>query len=216
MKKVLLSCKGISKRFNSSPPLFSDLSLDLYSGEKVAICGRSGSGKTTLLHILATLDTPSSGIITFSEELPFSPALRNIGFVFQSFHLLEESTVLENVLLPVSIARLPHAVFLPKAEELLHQMGVGHLVHQKVSYLSGGEKQRVALARALILDPQFIFADEPTGNLDFETAKSIKELLLKIVDETQKTLLLVTHDRPFSQSCDKVFELNNAKLSVIN
>lgn len=214
MTKKLFSASGISKSFNSNPPLFADVSLDLYAGEKVAICGRSGSGKTTLLHILATLDTPTTGTVHFSEELPYSPPLRNIGFVFQSFHLLEESTVLENVLLPVSIARLPQSTFLPTAEELLKQMGVLHLIHQKVSYLSGGEKQRVALARALILDPQFIFADEPTGNLDFETAKSIKELLIKIVDENQKTLLLVTHDRSFSQSCDKVFELNNNKLII--
>ncbi len=212
MTSILLSCRNLSKQFGPEKTLFSDISFDIFRGETVAITGKSGSGKTTLLHILATLEPLTSGSIFFSDDLPYKNILHNIGFVFQGFHLLEDRTAIENILLPVRIAGVNYGIKRDQADYLLRRLEITHLAHQYVRNLSGGEKQRVAIARALILDPPLIFADEPTGNLDRETGATIQKLLLEISQERNRSLLLVTHDRDFALNCTKQYELSNSTL----
>jgi len=187
----------------------------------VAITGRSGSGKSTLLGILATLDQASSGqlmvcgesVSNLNEEQRALVRLRNIGFVFQSFQLLPHLTALENVMLPLRLQPgFKYADAEQKALALLHKVGLDRQAQQTPKVLSGGEQQRVAIARALVSEPKIIFADEPTGNLDGETAKEIEQLLFQLNRELGTTLVLVTHDRKLAQQCQRHFELLNGEL----
>ena len=191
------------------------------AGEQVAITGRSGSGKSTLLGILATLDQASSGqlivsgesVSTLNEEQRALVRLKNIGFVFQSFQLLPHLTALENVMLPLRLQpSFKYAEAEQKALALLHKVGLDRQAQQTPKVLSGGEQQRVAIARALVSEPKIIFADEPTGNLDGETAKEIEQLLFQLNRELGTTLVLVTHDRKLAQQCQRHFELLNGQL----
>ncbi len=187
----------------------------------MAITGRSGSGKSTLLGILATLDQASSGqlivsgesVSTLNEEQRALVRLKNIGFVFQSFQLLPHLTALENVMLPLRLQpSFKYAEAEQKALALLHKVGLDRQAQQTPKVLSGGEQQRVAIARALVSEPKIIFADEPTGNLDGETAKEIEQLLFQLNRELGTTLVLVTHDRKLAQQCQRHFELLNGQL----
>jgi lipoprotein-releasing system ATP-binding protein len=218
----LLEAKNISKAFYHPKivPILKEISLKVKAGESVAIVGRSGEGKSTLLQILGTLEDPCQGSL-YIEGQKVSASnrthLRNekIGFVFQSFHLLEDYTALENVLMPARIARKPIGRG-SKAEEralvLLEKVGLADRVHFHTKFLSGGEKQRVALARAMCNDPSLILADEPSGNLDRQTAQMIHEILLLFSQDQQKALLLVTHDRELARLCSRQYELRNGLL----
>lgn len=202
--------------------IFENLNLDIFAGEQVAITGRSGSGKSTLLGILATLDLASSGrlsvcgqqIEALNEEQRAAVRLRHIGFVFQSFQLLPHLTALENVMLPL---RLQPDFSFARAEQkalaLLDKVGLAGRAQQTPKVLSGGEQQRVAIARALASDPQIIFADEPTGNLDSATAQDIEQLLFGLNREMGTTLILVTHDRQLAAQCQRHFELADGHLT---
>ena len=222
MPEPLLVCDTVSKTFTYPVPLqlFSDISLELFPQESVAIIGRSGEGKTTLLHILGTLDFPTSGTITlFGKDSKKQDANyirnHNIGFVFQSFHLFYDSTVLENILIPVKIARLAthkNSYHYKRALQLIDRVGLNSRIDFPCRKLSGGEKQRTALARALIMDPEILLADEPTGNLDHATAQEIQSLLFFCVKEEKKSLILVTHNQSFATSCDRSFVLDNGVL----
>jgi lipoprotein-releasing system ATP-binding protein len=189
------------------------ISLKVEPGESVAICGRSGEGKTTLLHLLGGLENPSRGIVRIGDELLYKGAssLRNlkIGFVFQSFHLLDDCTALENVLMPSRIARRP--LDIAHGLELLRRVGLESRAHFPAHLLSGGEKQRVAFARALCNDPDFILADEPSGNLDRGHAQRIGELLLECTCR-KKGLILVTHDPELAALCQRRYTLQNGVL----
>ena len=184
------------------------VSLQVGEGEKVFLCGASGSGKTTLLYILGGLEKPTQGDVFVSGQPLYASSsgqrarIRNkeLGFVFQNYHLLPELTALENVALPSLISGSSAQ---ERAKDLLGRVGLGERIHHLPTELSGGEQQRVALARALINDPAIILADEPTGNLDAATGKQIMDLLFEVVAESRKTLLVVTHDANLAQRGDR-------------
>jgi putative ABC transport system ATP-binding protein len=224
MPQAIISAQKLTQKIQLSQKqltIFEDLDLDIQAGEQVAITGRSGSGKSTLLGILATLDQASSGqllvcgesVSNLSEEQRALVRLRNIGFVFQSFQLLPHLTALENVMLPLRLQPgFKYAEAEQKALALLHKVGLDRQAQQTPKVLSGGEQQRVAIARALVSEPKIIFADEPTGNLDGETAREIEQLLFQLNQELGTTLVLVTHDRKLAQQCQRHFELLNSEL----
>ncbi len=205
----MISCKNITKSYQNVSVL-GGVSLDVKEGSLSSIVGSSGAGKSTLLHILGTLDQPDSGSIILngieitklnSRDLA---KLRNqqIGFIFQFHHLLPEFTAIENVTIPGFIAKRPDKEVVDKATELLQFLGMGHRMDHKPSQLSGGEQQRVAIARALINSPKILLADEPTGNLDQKNANEVFELLLKLRQEFNLTMILVTHDLLLSEKTD--------------
>ncbi|WP_313484014.1 ABC transporter ATP-binding protein [Acinetobacter variabilis] len=224
MPQAIISAQKLTQKIQLSQKqltIFEDLSLEILTGEQVAITGRSGSGKSTLLGILATLDQASSGQLTVCGELVSSlneeqralVRLKNIGFVFQSFQLLPHLTALENVMLPLRLQLdFKYSDAEQKALALLQKVGLERQAQQTPKVLSGGEQQRVAIARALVSEPKIIFADEPTGNLDGETAQEIEQLLFQLNRELGTTLVLVTHDPDLAQQCQRHFELVNGQL----
>lgn len=221
---MILQAKNLRKSYPALPwkngrndvleqevQVLASVSLSIAKGESIAICGRSGEGKTTLLHILGTLEQPDSGELEIAGQklTRFNAAhLRNqqIGFVFQSYNLLEDFTTLENVLMPARIARKPAER--KKGLELLQLVGLQERADFPAKLLSGGERQRAAIARALCNDPHLILADEPTGNLDRTNSKRIGEILLSL----KKTLILVTHDPELAALCHKQYVLQEGKL----
>ena len=224
MPQAIISAQKLTQKIQLSKKqltIFEDLSLEILTGEQVAITGRSGSGKSTLLGILATLDQASAGQLTvcgelvsnLNEEQRALVRLKNIGFVFQSFQLLPHLTALENVMLPLRLQLdFKYSDAEQKALALLQKVGLDRQAQQTPKVLSGGEQQRVAIARALVSEPKIIFADEPTGNLDGETAQEIEQLLFQLNRELGTTLVLVTHDPDLAQQCQRHFELVNGQL----
>lgn len=222
----LIEAKNISKAFYNPlvVPILKSISLQVHLGESVAIVGRSGEGKSTLLQILGTLEEPCEGLLYIEGQKVQASnrsRMRNekIGFVFQSFHLLEDYTALENVLMPARIARQPThrgSAAERRGLSLLEKVGLGHRAHFHTKLLSGGEKQRVALARAMCNDPSIILADEPSGNLDSQTAQMIHDILLAFARDEQKALLLVTHDRELAKLCSRQYELRGGVLHQEN
>lgn len=224
MPQVIISARKLTQSIQLQQKklsIFENLNLEIYAGEQVAITGRSGSGKSTLLGILATLDQASSGelyvqgeaVHVLNEEQRALVRLKHIGFVFQSFQLLPSLTALENVMLPLRLhADFHYAQAEQKALALLKKVGLERQSSQTPKVLSGGEQQRVAIARALISDPQIIFADEPTGNLDGDTAEEIEQLLFQLNRELGTTLVLVTHDPALAAQCQRHYELKDGAL----
>jgi putative ABC transport system ATP-binding protein len=194
--------------------ILASIDLIIKSGESIAIIGESGSGKSTLISLLAGLDTPSYGSITLNGKSLTNmtedgrATVRNalIGFVFQSFQLLPGLTALENVMLPLELSGDKNARI--AATALLHRVGLSHRLSHTPKQLSGGEQQRVALARAFVTKPAILFADEPTGNLDSKTGKTIIDLLFELNLENKTTLILVTHDHNLASLCDRTIQLN--------
>ena len=193
------------------------ISMEIVQGEAVFLCGASGAGKTTLLYTLAGLERPESGTVEFEGRKLYSGSsasqakLRNekMGFVFQGYFLLPELTALENVALPGLIGRRARK---EKAQESLHAVGLADRMSHLPAELSGGEQQRVAIARALTNDPDIIFADEPTGNLDSKTGDAIVDLLLGLAREGNKTLLVVTHDTRLAERGDRQLHIADGVL----
>ncbi|OTG76865.1 ABC transporter ATP-binding protein [Acinetobacter terrae] len=224
MPQAIISAQQLTQKIKLPQKefiIFENFSLDILAGEQVAITGRSGSGKSTLLGILATLDQASSGklvvcgesIAELNEEQRALVRLKYIGFVFQSFQLLPHLTAVENVMLPLRLQKnFNFAAAEKKALALLKKVGLERQATQTPKVLSGGEQQRVAIARALISDPKIIFADEPTGNLDTQTAKEIEKLLFQLNREFGTTLVLVTHDPTLAAQCQRHFELLDGRL----
>lgn len=220
----LVRVKSLSKSFPAvgRDPLLvlSDINLDVYPGEIVAIVGESGSGKSTLLHILGALDRPDSGELLFEDETLLSRSdkelstFRNkrIGFVFQFHHLLPEFSALENVMMPALVAGLNPSAAAPRAKTLLDQVGLAHREDHRPGEMSGGEKQRVAIARALMNDPVLILADEPTGNLDEQTAEQLHNEMIRLSREMNQTFILVTHNKGFAEMADRIFSLEHGVL----
>lgn len=221
-KQIVLEAKGITKRFTQPEPfdLLNGIDLTLYQGEKVCLLGQSGEGKTTLLHILATLDSATTGSLSIlGKPVQNVAKTRNhdIGFVFQSFCLLQDISCLENLLLPAHIAREdvgPDSAAMKRALELLDRVGLSDKKSLPAIKLSGGQMQRLAIARAFMNNPSIIFADEPTGNLDHHTASQVQELLFSWVKSENKTLCLVTHNLELAKQCDRVFRLEGGLLVV--
>lgn len=219
----LLQAKKLRKTFYNPNPIeiLKGIDLDVKRGETVAILGRSGQGKSTLLQILGTLENPTSGTMILAGQTvgPFNkPKIRNkhIAFVFQSFHLLDDYTALENILMPARIARedvSTHSQALQCANALLELVGLTDRAHFNTKLLSGGEKQRVAIARALCNNPDILFADEPSGNLDKQTSKTIHDLLIGFAKKENKALILVTHDLELASLCDRRLLLEDGHLT---
>ena len=218
--EILLSAKGISKTFQGKKVL-DNINIEIMKSEVVAITGSSGAGKTTLLNILSTLDKPdnsnnSSLVISncdvFSLNNNDLSKLRNemIGFVFQFHELIPELTVLENVCLPGWI-KIDNEVE-TKAKDLLNYFGLIDLIHKKPTTLSGGEKQRVAIARSLINNPNIIFADEPTGNLDSKNSKILFDLFFKLRDDYNCSVVIVTHNENNANICDRKLLIIDGKI----
>jgi lipoprotein-releasing system ATP-binding protein len=219
---TILSTQKIFKSFQEFGPisLIEDLSVSFQRGSSTGIIGPSGVGKSTLLHLLGGLDNPTEGVLLF-ENKPFSTyklsdlRQNHFGFIFQSHFLIEDLSLLENVLFPARVARKKchkgSAAYL-RALELLERVSLSEKKELPAYCLSGGEKQRAALARALMNDPDILFADEPTGNLDSLHAKMIQDLLIDLTTSFNKTLIVVTHDESFAQRLNYQFKLHNKTL----
>jgi lipoprotein-releasing system ATP-binding protein len=218
----LLQALKIHKRFQypKDQTVIKEVSLAVYPSDTIAILGASGQGKSTLLHMLGTLEPLSSGSITILNTLvdtKNAPTLRNrhIGFVFQAFHLLENYSALENALMPAKIAGMDtskNTKVYKRLTDLFEKLELKERLHFKTNLLSGGEKQRVSIARALCMDPSIIFADEPSGNLDHNTAKHIHNILLDLSQKENKALILVTHNLELASLCKKKYTLQNGYL----
>ena len=221
MNASILVARNLSKVVRSAEgelTILADLSLDLARGDSLAIVGRSGSGKSTLLGLLAGLDRPSDGEVllaghalsTLDEDQRARVRAEHVGFVFQSFQLLDSLTALENVMLPLELEGRDDAR--PCASELLERVGLGQRLSHYPRQLSGGEQQRVAIARAFVGEPDILFADEPTGNLDSQTGERISELLFELNRERGTTLVLVTHDARLAARCRQQIRLEAGRL----
>lgn len=215
----MISLKNISKKYGSLEVL-KDVSLEIKKGEIVSIVGSSGAGKSTLLQIMGTLTKSDTGILEINSKKINSltsselAVFRNneIGFVFQAHHLLPEFTALENVCLPSWIKGTPKKEALKKGAELLTIFGLSERLNHKPMELSGGEQQRVAVARALINNPSVVFADEPSGNLDTNAAKSLHDLFFKLRNEFDQTFVIVTHNRELAKMSDRMLEMKDGVL----
>lgn len=219
---TLLEASDLHKSFDNpvSITILRGISLKISTGESVAIMGRSGEGKSTLLHILGTLEPPSKGFLSIAgqEVGRYNCNLirnQHIGFVFQSFHLLEDYTVLDNVLMPARIARQPvskGSQAYQRAAAALEKVGLAHRVHFNTKLLSGGEKQRVGIARAFANVPSLVLADEPSGNLDRQNSLAIQQLLLNAAHEDGMGVIIVTHDAELASRCDRRYQLRDGQL----
>lgn len=221
---ALISVKHLNKNYKTGAnelPVLKDLSFEIKQGESVCLLGASGAGKSTLLQILGTLDRPSSGevlyrgqnIFEFDDDRLAEFRNKKMGFVFQFHHLIQELTALENVMLPALITDENKAECQKKALSWLEFMGLSERENHYPHQLSGGELQRVAIARALIKNPEVLFADEPTGNLDSENSRKIQELFFELRQKLGLTLIVVTHDLQFSNLFTRVFKVKDGRFA---
>jgi lipoprotein-releasing system ATP-binding protein len=217
----MLEINDLSKQYDTPAgplPILSGVSMKLVPGDAIAVMGPSGSGKSTLLYILGALDAPTSGSVRLSGQDPFllkeaeQAKFRNkqVGFLFQDHCLLPQCSVLENVLIPTLVAPSPDDE--KRARELLDQVGLGARLDHRPAELSGGEKQRAALARALIRDPLLLLCDEPTGNLDQESAGAVADLLFAIQAKRSSIMIAVTHSPEFAARFPRRYRLRNRTL----
>lgn len=222
MSSVILSTKCITKSYEMNGnrlEVLKGIDMAINKGDAVCIKGVSGAGKSTLLHILGTLDLPSLGKVFYKGEDLTKKSddqlaeFRNqkMGFVFQFHHLLPELTALENVSLPARIGGDSKSVALDKAKDLLKQLGLVNRMNHFPSELSGGERQRVAIARALVRQPEILFADEPSGNLDSQNGKAIQDLFFDLKEKMGLTLIVVTHDQEFANRFPTVFDIKDGQ-----
>ncbi|MGJ8549424.1 ABC transporter ATP-binding protein [Winogradskyella wichelsiae] len=218
----MISAKQIKKAYKDLHVL-KGVDLTILEGEVISIVGASGAGKTTLLQILGTLDKPDyksdteliingQSIKTLNDKALAKFRNKNIGFIFQFHQLLPEFTALENVCIPAFINNTPKAEAEKRAKELLDYLGLSERIHHKPNSMSGGEQQRVAVARALINNPNIIFADEPSGNLDSESAEQLHNLFFKLRDEFNQTFVLVTHNQELADMADRKLTMVDGKI----
>ncbi len=219
----VIAARHVSKTYGKGDAEFAaldDINLAITAGESVAVVGKSGSGKSTLMHVLALLDKPSQGSVSVGNKDASRmsgrqlEALRNksYGFVFQQFFLNANDTVLNNVILPLKIAQVGRQERTERGLKVLRAVELEDKAHNKAANLSGGQKQRVCIARAVVNNPDIIFADEPTGNLDSHTGKTVEDLLFRLNKKQGITLIVVTHDKDIAARCDRQIHIKDGKL----
>jgi putative ABC transport system ATP-binding protein len=220
---AIITTTGIKKTFVTGEVethALRGVSLEIQQGEFLAIMGPSGSGKSTLLHILGFLDRQTNGSYDFdgrafeeyTDEEVAHVRNQKMGFVFQAFNLLPRTSVLDNVMLPLVYSDIPEKKWKKMTEAAIEAVGLEHRMHHESSQLSGGEKQRVAIARALVNDPQVIFADEPTGNLDSKSGLAVMQIIQKL-NEEGKTVVLITHETYTAEHAERIVRLLDGKIS---
>ena len=222
MSEIVLACRGLKKTYQGPAPVhvLQGVDLEVRAGERMAIMGRSGSGKSTLLHLLGGLDAPSGGTVTLdgmaldqmNEKDRGVLRNRSLGFVYQFHHLLPEFTAAENVAMPLWIRRTDRDAALEKARKALAELGLAARAEHLPGELSGGERQRCAFARAMVTEPACVLADEPTGNLDAQTADEVFEAMVRLSQSRGTAFVLVTHDAGLAARTGRVLELQEGKL----
>lgn len=223
MSEPLIRVEGLAKRYPSGAgvlTVFEGLSFTARAGESVALVGESGAGKSTLLHLLGALDRPTEGEVFFEGVSLFGEAEtqldgyrnRELGYVWQSYHLLPEFTALENVIMPLLIAGKDRAKVEPAGREWLERVGLGARTAHQAGELSGGEQQRVALARALVGKPRLLLADEPTGNLDEGSSAAIMEQIFALPKQEGLCCIVATHNMTFARRCDRVLRIERGRI----
>lgn len=223
-KKVLISLRNVSKNYRRGGqlvPVLSDINLDIREAEFLALMGPSGSGKSTLLNLIAGIDKPDHGSIAVRGQdiarLPEADLAdwraANVGFIFQFYNLMPVLTALENVELPLTLTGLGRRERRARARLVLDMVGLGDRVEHFPSELSGGQQQRVAIARAIVTDPTLLVADEPTGDLDRQSAQDVLSLMQRLNREMGKTIIMVTHDRRAAEHAKAIMELEKGELS---
>jgi len=219
----IIECRSLCFSYtegSNQTTILSNLKLDVKSGESIAILGPSGCGKSTLLNLIAGLDTPSSGdviinnsnITKLNEQDRTELRANTFGFVYQFHHLLKDFSSVYNVAMPLLIKGIDKESAIAQSEKLLTRVGLENRLNHKPSELSGGERQRVAIARAMVVEPDCLLADEPTGNLDAKNAKDVLELILELDENNTSSLVIVTHDQDISKKMNRTLTLSNQQL----
>ncbi len=219
----IIECRSLCFSYtegSNQTTILSNLKLDVKSGESIAILGPSGCGKSTLLNLIAGLDTPSSGdvlinnsnITKLNEQDRTDLRANTFGFVYQFHHLLKDFSSVYNVAMPLLIKGIDKESAIAQSEKLLTRVGLENRLNHKPSELSGGEKQRVAIARAMVVEPDCLLADEPTGNLDAKNAKDVLELILELDENNTSSLVIVTHDQDIAKKMNRTLTLSNQQL----
>ena len=218
----IISVKNLKKSYHdgSDTIALKGVTFDVRKGEFLAIMGPSGSGKSTLLHLLGMLDVPTGGayhfdgknVTSFSDVELANMRNRKLGFVFQSFNLLPRTSVLENVKLPLMYSDVPEDEWDGRGRAAVEAVGLSHRMEHEPAELSGGEKQRVAIARALVNDPEVIFADEPTGNLDSKSGQNVMGIIQRLNEERGKTIVLITHETSTAEHSERIIRLMDGEI----
>lgn len=220
----ILHCQQLGMTYTEGPnhvQVLSDINLHIEEGERIAIVGASGSGKSTLLHLLGGLDLPTTGSVWIDGQEMSGLSdkkrgqIRNqyLGFVYQFHHLLPEFTAVENVAMPLLIRGMDEKNATQKASKLLDEIGLGHRLEHRPVELSGGERQRAAIARALVTEPNVVLADEPTGNLDVNTASAVFDIMMQLNERVGTALVMVTHDNSLADKMDKRYHIEGGTLT---